>query len=94
MKRQVADLEEKAGRRHDSVWRRSASLHSTKLCPLHRPEYSDQAPTLLSAPCPGRTLPRLTSTLQRRSLKPQVPLLEEQHKAFRTPSHSALSDLQ
>lgn len=36
----------------------------------------------------------LTSTLQRRSLKPHVPLLEEQHRAFSTPSHSALSSLQ
>lgn len=65
-----------------------------KTVSLDHPEYADQTPALLSAPCPSRPLPCLTSTLQRRSLKPQVPLLEEQHKALRTPSHSALSDLQ
>lgn len=36
----------------------------------------------------------LTSTLHNRSLKPQLPLLEEQHSALRIPSHSALRERQ
>lgn len=79
---------------------RTACPHSPELCPLYRLGHWDQIPALVTAPTPTPTpAPAgarrcLTSTLQRRSLKPQVPLLEEQHKALRTPSHSALSDLQ
>lgn len=36
----------------------------------------------------------LTSTLQSRSLKPQLPLLEEQQRALSTPNHSALRERQ
>lgn len=69
-------------------------LHSAKLCPS-APAITGSRP--LPRDMPGvrhSPTPSLTSTLQRRSLKPQVPLLEEQHKALSTPSHSALSDLQ
>lgn len=37
---------------------------------------------------------RLTSTLHSKSLKPQLPLLDEQQRALRMPSHSALSERQ
>lgn len=38
--------------------------------------------------------PQLTSTLHSKSLKPQLPLLEEQQRALRMPSHSALRERQ